>query len=158
MNAALLVFLTNPDYALLLLLVGILLIYAEFNRPGTIILGCIGALSILFAIDGFLHMETHPPALWEIALGLTILAAGIWLPLRGVVPGAACAVLAFGLTHVVVPPISAVVAAGSSVIFCSVTYWLGRVAMRARLNKTIYTRFEPYPSLPPVQPSVPPAR
>jgi membrane-bound ClpP family serine protease len=158
MNAALLAFVTNPNHAILLLLAGILLIYAEFNRPGTIVLGCIGALSILFGVDGFFHLEVRPSALWEIALGLAILALGIWFPVRGVTPSAACAILAFGLTHVAVPPISPIVALGSSVVFCSVTYWLARVALRARLNKTIYSRFEPYPSIPPVQPSVSPAR
>jgi membrane-bound serine protease (ClpP class) len=158
MNAALLAFLANPEHALLLLLAGILFIYAEFNRPGTIVPGCIGALSILFAMYGLLHLEVRRSGFGEIAFGLAILAAGIRFPLRGAIPGVACAVLAFGLTRVVIPPVSPIVALGSSAVFCSVTYWLARVAVRARLNKTIYTRFEPYPSIPPVQRSVPPAR
>jgi membrane-bound ClpP family serine protease len=158
MSAALLTFLANPDHAILLLLGGLLLLYAEFNRPGTIVLGCMGALSILFAIDGLLHLELYPFGLWEFALGLAILAAGIWFPLRGATPSAACAVLAFGLARFVIPPVSTWVAIGCSVVFCSVTHWLARVALRARLNKSIYTRFEPYPSMPAVQPSVPPAR
>ena len=49
-NAALLLFVANPDHAVLLLLCGILFIYAEFNKPGTVILGCFGALLTMFAL------------------------------------------------------------------------------------------------------------
>ena len=159
MNAAILHFVSDPNYAVLLLVSGIFLIYAEFNRPGTVLLGCAGALSILFAVDGFLHTELRQSALCEIALGTALLAFGFWFPLRGVTASTSAASLAYGFAHLVVaPPISPVLALASSIVFCVVTSWLVRTALRARRNKSIYSRFEAYPRVPTVQPFSPARR
>ena len=42
----------NPNIALLLLVGGALLIYLEFNTPGTIVPGALGTLMVLLAIFG----------------------------------------------------------------------------------------------------------
>ena len=44
--------LTSPDLDVLLLLCGGLLIYLEFNVPGTIVPGALGTLMMLLAIFG----------------------------------------------------------------------------------------------------------
>ncbi len=48
----LLSWLVNPNIALLLLVCGALLIYLEFNTPGTIVPGALGTLMVLLAIFG----------------------------------------------------------------------------------------------------------
>ena len=44
--------LTDPNLAVLVLMVGGLLIYVEFNTPGTIIPGALGTILVLLAVFG----------------------------------------------------------------------------------------------------------
>src|SRR5205823_11410285 len=44
--------LTNPDIAVLCLIIGGLLIYLEFNVPGTVVPGSIGTLLVLLSLFG----------------------------------------------------------------------------------------------------------
>lgn len=137
-NAALLLFVANPDHAVLLLLCGILFIYAEFNKPGTIILGCFGALLMMFALYGFSHLPLSPPALLQILVGMALVGVGCRFPLYGLVAIAATVCLALGLANLFLAPrLHVLVAIAAAAIFTAVTTWLVRIALAARQNKIL---------------------
>ena len=138
-NAALLVFVDNPDHAVLLLLCGILFIYAEFNKPGTVILGCFGALLTMFALYGLSLLPIRPAAVAVALAGVILVGLGCRLRTAGRiadVAGTLC--IALGLVNLVVsPPVHYVVAIVTAAIFSFVTSWLVRIALLARQNKSL---------------------
>ena len=138
-NAALVLFVTNPDHAVLLLLCGILFLYAEFNKPGTVILGCFGALLTMFALYGLSLLPVRPAAIAVALLGVVLIGLGcrFHTPARLTdIAGTLC--LGFGLANLVVyPPVHLVVAIVAAAIFSFVTGWLVRIAFLARQNKSL---------------------
>jgi membrane-bound ClpP family serine protease len=72
----------NPDLALIFILAGILLLYAEFNRPGTVVFACLGTL---LATPSLYALAQHPinrESLFDIAFGISCLLASIVYPTR----------------------------------------------------------------------------
>lgn len=137
-NAALLQFVANPDHAILLLLCGILFLYAEFNKPGTVLLGSFGALLMMFAIYGLTHLPLNPPALLPTLAGIALVALGCRFAFFGLTLVAATACLAFGLANLFLAPrLHGVVAIAAATIFTGVTTWLVRIALAARQNKIL---------------------
>ena len=132
--------LVNPNIALLLLVGGALLIYLEFNTPGTIVPGALGTLMVLlgvFALD-LLPIRFTAVLLLIAAFALMLLEAkfgghGV-LALTGIV----C--LIFGTLTLVAAPIPEMqirpwVAIGVGVGFGGITVFLVRLAWRARRLK-----------------------
>jgi len=142
MSATLLAFVSNPDHAVLLLLCGIMLLYVEFNRPGTVILGCLGALSLMYALYGLCQLPLRPFAVLLAAAGVGCILLGCWLP-RGGVGAIASGIggtlaLIFGLLRLVVdPPVHPAVGIAAALIFSGITTWLVRIALLARHNKSL---------------------
>jgi len=140
--------LANPDLALILLLAGILLLYAEFNRPGTILFAALGALFTMFALYGLaLHPINHS-ALAGAILGLALILLELRLPTRNLLALLGAATLAWSLTALEIPPIHLTTAVFVSLTFSAVTLWLGRIALQARRNKRL-----PNPTLHPAAPA-----
>jgi membrane-bound serine protease (ClpP class) len=132
-------FLANPDLAVLLVLVGILLLYLEFNRPGTVIFACLGTLS---AVLGFYGLARHPLSHTAIAagiIGLALILLELRSPTRNVLAVLGAWILAYALATLMPPPvrIDAPTALAVSIVFAVVTLWLGRIALQARRNKRI---------------------
>jgi membrane-bound serine protease (ClpP class) len=131
--------LVNPNIALLLLVGGALLIYLEFNTPGTIVPGALGTLMVLlgvFALD--LPIRFTAVLLLIAALGLMLLEAKFGG--HGVLALAGILCLTFGTLTLVVAPIPELrinlwVAIGVSVGFGCITVFLVRLAWRARRRK-----------------------
>ena len=132
--------LVNPNIALLLLVFGALLIYLEFNTPGTIVPGALGTLMVLlgiFALD-LLPIRFTAVLLLIAAFALMLLEAkfgghGV-LALTGIV----C--LIFGTLTLVAAPIPELrirpwVAIAVGVGFGGITVFLVRLAWRARRLK-----------------------
>jgi len=71
--------LVNPNIALLMLVGGALLIYLEFNSPGTIVPGALGTLMVLLAIFGLnlLPIRYTAVLLLVAALALLVLEAKV---------------------------------------------------------------------------------
>jgi len=71
--------LVNPNVALLMLVGGALLIYLEFNTPGTIVPGALGTLMVVLAIFGLnlLPIRYTAVVLLIAALGLLVLEAKV---------------------------------------------------------------------------------
>ncbi len=133
----------HPDVALILLLVGILLLYAEFNRPGTVLFGSLGMLFAMLALYG---LALHPivrASLIIAALGLALILLDLRFRARALlaVPGAL--ILAYALNALIPAPprIDGPTALATSILFTAVTLGLGRIALQARRNK----RISPYP-------------
>jgi len=138
-NPALLLFVANPDHAVLLLLCGILFIYAEFNKPGTVVLGCFGALLTMFALYGLSLLPMRPAAVAIALVGVVLIGLGCRFQTVGRIAdiaGTLC--IALGLANLVVtPPVHFVVAIVAAAIFSFVTGWLVRIALLARQNKSL---------------------
>jgi membrane-bound serine protease (ClpP class) len=123
---------TNPDVALLLIVLGALGIYAEFLRPGAVAPGVCGCVLLLFGAAGF------PSADWR---GVALLLVGFLLCLVEALYPARNLLAATGM---ILMPLSAlledrrihpVTALATMVPFAGVTSFLLKVAVRARRNK-----------------------
>jgi membrane-bound serine protease (ClpP class) len=132
--------LVNPNIALLLLVCGAMLIYLEFNTPGTIVPGALGTLMLLL---GIFALDLLPIRFTAVML---ILAAFVLMMLEakfgghGVLAITGILCLVFGTLTLVVAPIPELrvnpwVAIGVSLGFGSITVFLVRLAWRARRRK-----------------------
>ena len=133
--------LVNPNIALLMLVGGALLIYLEFNTPGTIVPGALGTLMVLLAVFGLnlLPIRYTAVLLLVAALGLLVLEAKVGGHGALAVAGIVC--LTFGMLTLVAAPIpelrvSLPVAIGISAGFGVITVFLLRLALRARRMKS----------------------
>ena len=133
--------LVNPNIALLLLVGGALLIYLEFNTPGTIVPGALGTLMVLLAIFGLnlLPIRYTAVLLLVAALGLLVLEAKIGG--HGALATAGIVCLAFGTLTLVAAPvpemaISPWVAFSVSAAFGAITVFLARLVVRAQRMKS----------------------
>jgi len=132
--------LVNPNIALLLGLCGALLIYLEFNTPGTIVPGALGTLMVLLAIFALdlLPIRFTSVLLLIAALVLILLEAKFGGHGALAIAGIVC--LTFGLLTLVAAPVpelavSPLVAVAVAAAFGLITVWLVRLAMRARKTK-----------------------
>ena len=132
--------LVNPNIALLLLVGGALLIYVEFNTPGTIVPGALGTLMVLL---GIFALDLLPIRFTAVLL---LLAAFVLMLLEakfgghGVLAVTGIACLMFGMLTLIAAPIPQLrvnpwVAVGVAVGFGGITAFLVRIAMRARQQK-----------------------
>jgi membrane-bound serine protease (ClpP class) len=138
---SLLGWLVNPNVALLFLAGGVLLIYLEFNTPGTIVPGAIGTLMVLLAIFALnlLPIRYTAVALLLGALVLLVLEAKIGGHGALAVAGIAC--LALGMLTLVAAPIPEMrvhpwLAISVSLAFGTITAMLVRLAVRAKRAKS----------------------
>jgi membrane-bound serine protease (ClpP class) len=137
----LLSWLVNPNIALLLLVGGALLIYLEFNVPGTIVPGALGTLMVLLAIFalGLLPIRYTSVLLMVAALVLLLLEAKFGGHGALAIAGIIC--LTFGTLTLVAAPvqemaISPWVALAVSAAFGSITVFLVRLVVRAQRMKS----------------------
>ncbi len=133
--------LVNPNIALLMLVGGALLIYLEFNTPGTIVPGALGTLMVLLAIFGLnlLPIRYTAVLLLVAALGLLVLEAKVGGHGALAIAGIVC--LAFGMLTLVAAPVpemgvSPLIALAVSAGFGVITLFLLRLAIRARRMKS----------------------
>jgi membrane-bound serine protease (ClpP class) len=132
--------LVNPNIALMLLVGGALLIYLEFNTPGTIVPGALGTLMVLlgvFALD-LLPIRFTAVLLLVAAFALMLLEAKFGG--HGVLAIVGILCLTFGTLTLVAAPIPEMrvnpwVAIAVSLGFGGITVFLVRLAMRARRLK-----------------------
>jgi membrane-bound serine protease (ClpP class) len=134
--------LTSPDLDVLLLMCGGLLIYLEFNVPGTIVPGALGTLMVLLAIFGLnlLPIQHTSVLLLFAALALMVLEAKF--SSHGVLGIAGILCLVFGLATLVNGPtpdlrVHFSVAAGAGVGFGIITFGLAYIAFKARQAKRL---------------------
>jgi membrane-bound serine protease (ClpP class) len=133
--------LVDPNIALLMLVGGALLIYLEFNTPGTIVPGALGTLMVLLAVFGLnlLPIRYTAVLLLIAAIGLLVLEAKVGGHGALAVAGIVC--LTFGMLTLVAAPVpemavSPMIAISVSAAFGVITVFLLRLAIRARRMKS----------------------
>ena len=132
--------LVNPNIALLFLVFGALLIYLEFNSPGTIVPGALGTLMVLLAIFALDLLPIRYTAVLLLVAALVLLILEAKFGGHGALAIAGILCLTFGTLTLVAAPvpemgISPWVAVSVSVAFGAITWFLVRLAVRARKRK-----------------------
>jgi membrane-bound serine protease (ClpP class) len=137
---ALLGWLVNPNIALLFLVSGALLIYLEFNAPGTIVPGALGTLMVLLAIFGLNLLPINYTAVLLLVAALVLLILEAKFGGHGALAIAGIVCLTFGTLTLVNAPVPELainlwVAVAVSAAFGSITVFLVRLVVRARRMK-----------------------
>jgi membrane-bound serine protease (ClpP class) len=134
--------LMNPNFAVLILVIGGLLIYLEFNSPGTIIPGALGTLLVLTAFFALNMLPVRYTAVMLLIAAFTLLLLEAKFPSHGVLAGTGILALVFGTLTLVDGPIPEMRVHVSTAIACGlafglITVFLVRIALLARRNKAI---------------------
>ncbi len=134
--------LANPDLAVTVLVLGALLIYLEFNIPGTVVPGAVGTLLVLLAFFGLNLLPIHHTAVFLLVAGLALFLLEAHSPSHGALAFAGVIALIFGLATLVDGPIpeqrvhtSTAVAVGLG--FGIISFGLAWIALRARRSKVL---------------------
>jgi membrane-bound serine protease (ClpP class) len=134
--------LMDPNLAVLILVLGALLIYLEFNSPGTIVPGALGTLLLLTALFALNMLPVRYTAVMLLIAAFALLVLEAKFPSHGVLASTGILALVFGTLTLVEGPIpemrvhiSTAVACG--VAFGLITVFLVRIAIRARRNKVV---------------------
>lgn len=132
--------LTDPNLAVLLLIAGGLLIYLEFNAPGTIVPGALGTLLVLLSLFALNLLPLEYTAVGVLVAALVLFVLDVKFATHGILGLAATACLVFGLLTLVNGPIPEMrvglgTALGAGIGFGLITIFLTTIAMRARRNK-----------------------
>ncbi|HEX4283598.1 MAG TPA: nodulation protein NfeD [Terracidiphilus sp.] len=140
LREVLLGWLVNPNIALLLLVGGALLIYLEFNTPGTIVPGALGTLMVLLGIFGLDLLPIRYTAVLLLIAAFALMALEAKFGGHGALAIAGIVCLLFGTLTLVSAPvpemaISPLVAIAVSAGFGGITVFLVRLAVRARQRK-----------------------
>ncbi|MGA3131235.1 MAG: nodulation protein NfeD [Terracidiphilus sp.] len=133
--------LVNPNIALLFLVGGALLIYLEFNSPGTIVPGALGTLMVLLAIFALDLLPIRYTAVLLLIAAMVLLILEAKFGGHGALAIAGIVCLTFGTLTLVAAPVpelrvSLWVAIAVSAGFGAITVFLLRLAVRARRRKT----------------------
>ncbi|SEC17932.1 NfeD family protein [Terriglobus roseus] len=137
---ALLLSLMNPDLAVLLLTLGLLLIYLEINTPGTIVPGAAGLTLVLLAAYGLHMLPLNGGGVLLCVLAAVLLLWEARVPRNGVVAVLGVGSLAIGLGLLVRGPVPALAvswgtAIGAGFGFGGVTACLLVLGAQARRAK-----------------------
>jgi membrane-bound serine protease (ClpP class) len=132
--------LVDPNIALLFLVAGALLIYLEFNAPGTIVPGALGTLMVLLGIFGLNLLPIRFTAVLLLLAGLAFLVLEAKFGGHGALAIAGIVCLTFGTLTLVAAPIpqmgvDPMVAIAISLGFGSISVFLLRLVIRARRRK-----------------------
>jgi membrane-bound serine protease (ClpP class) len=132
--------LVNPNIAVLLLVGGALLIYLEFNTPGTIVPGALGTLMVLLAVFALDLLPIRYTAVLLLIGALVLMMLEAKFGGHGALAIAGIVCLTFGMLTLVAAPVPEMaihpwVAIAVSAGFGGITVFLVRLAMRARRMK-----------------------
>jgi membrane-bound serine protease (ClpP class) len=134
--------LMNPNFAVLILVLGGLLIYLEFNSPGTIVPGALGTVLVLTALFALNMLPVRYTALMLLIAAFTLLLLEAKFPSHGVLAIAGILALIFGTLTLVAGPIPEMRVRLATAVACGlafglVTVFLVSIAIRAHRNKVV---------------------
>jgi membrane-bound serine protease (ClpP class) len=134
--------LMEPDLAFLLLAIGALALYFEFNHPGAVIPGTVGVVFILVAAFALNLLPTRFAALVLILGAFALFAAEAKFASHGVLTAGGIALLTLGGLLLVDAPIPEMrvhflTALSVSVPLGLITAFLMSIALKARRNKVV---------------------
>jgi membrane-bound serine protease (ClpP class) len=133
--------LTDPNLAVLVLMIGGLLIYVEFNTPGTIIPGTLGTIMVLLALFGLNLLPVRYTSVMLLVAAFALLILEAHFASHGVLAAAGIVCLVVGALTLVDGPIPELrvhlaTALSAGVAFGLITVFLLRLALRARRSKS----------------------
>ena len=134
--------LTNPDIAVLCLILGGLLIYLEFNVPGTVVPGSIGTLLVLLSLFGLNLLPVRHTAIVLLLAAFAMMLLEAKYGGHGVLATVGIGCLIFGLATLVDGPIPEMrvhkaTAVGAGLGFGAISFGLAWIAFRARRSKVL---------------------
>jgi membrane-bound serine protease (ClpP class) len=134
--------LMDPNVAFILLAIGALALYAEFNHPGAVVPGTVGVVFILVAAFALNLLPTRFAALVLIIGAFALFAAEAKFASHGVLTVGGIALLTLGGLLLVDAPIPQmrvhlVTALAVSIPLGAITAFLMSIALRARRNKLV---------------------
>jgi membrane-bound serine protease (ClpP class) len=134
--------LMNPDLSVLMLVIGGLLIYLEFNAPGTIVPGALGTLLVLLALFALNLLPVHYTAVMLLLAAAVLLVLEVKFASHGVLALAGIICLVIGMMTLVAGPVPEMrvhpgTAIAAGIAFGIITVILLRLAVRARRNKSM---------------------
>jgi membrane-bound serine protease (ClpP class) len=134
--------LMEPDFAFLLLIIGALALYFEFNHPGAVIPGAVGVVFILLAAFALNLLPTRYAALGLILGAFGLFAAEAKFATHGVFTVGGIVLLTLGGLLLVDSPIPEMrvhllTALAVSIPFGLITAFLMTIAVKARRNKVV---------------------
>ncbi len=132
----------DPNIAVLILIFGALLIYVEFNAPGTIIPGALGTLLVLLSLFALNLLPIHFASALLLLAAFALFLLEFKFASHGVLAAAGIVCLVIGLLTLVNGPIPELrvrlgVALATGIGFGIITLFLVRIAMAARRNKVV---------------------
>jgi membrane-bound serine protease (ClpP class) len=132
--------LTDPNLAVLVLVVGGLLIYVEFNTPGTIIPGTLGTILVLLALFALNLLPVRYTSVMLLAAAFALLILEAKFATHGVLAAAGIVSLVIGALTLVDGPIPELrvhlaTALSTGIAFGLITFFLVRLALQARRSK-----------------------
>ncbi len=133
--------LMDPNLALLILVVGALLIYLEFNTPGTVVPGALGTLFVLLALFSLNLLPIRYTSALLILAAFALMLLEAKFASHGVLAAAGILCLIFGSLTLVAAPIPELrihpaTAIATGLAFGLITVFLVRLAIRARKSKS----------------------
>jgi membrane-bound serine protease (ClpP class) len=137
-----LAYLMDPNISFLLLAIGALSLYMEFNHPGAVLPGTVGVVFILMALFALNLLPTRFAALVLIVGAFALFAAEAKFASHGVLTIGGIALLTLGALLLVDSPIPEMrvhlwTALSVSVPLGIITAFLMSIALRARRNKIV---------------------
>jgi membrane-bound serine protease (ClpP class) len=134
--------LMDPNLAVLILVIGGLLIYLEFNTPGTIVPGSLGTLLVLLALFALNLLPVHYTAVMLLIAAFTLILLEAKFASHGVLAAVGIFCLVFGTLTLVDGPIPELrvhmaTAIGTGIGFGIITVILIRIAVRAYRSKSL---------------------
>jgi membrane-bound serine protease (ClpP class) len=135
-------YLMDPNMAFILLAIGALALYAEFNHPGAVIPGTVGIVFILIAAFALNLLPTRFAALGLILAAFALFAAEAKFATHGVLTIGGIALLTLGGLLLVDSPIPEMrvhllTALAVSIPLGFITAFLMSIALKARRNKMV---------------------
>ena len=137
-----LAYLMDPNVAFILLAIGALALYAEFNHPGAVVPGVVGLIFILLAIFALNLLPTRFAALILIVVSFGLFALEAKFATHGVLTIGGVITLTLGGLLLVDAPIPQMqvhvwTALAVSIPLGIITAFLMTIALRARQNKVV---------------------
>jgi membrane-bound serine protease (ClpP class) len=135
-------YIMDPNITLIILLIGALCLYVEFNHPGAVVPGTIGVIFIVLAAFAMHLLPIRFAALAMILVAFALFAAEAKFASHGVLTAGGIVLLALGGLLLVDGPIPEMrvrwlTAVAVSVPLGIITAFLMTIAVRARRNKVV---------------------
>ncbi|MGA8539509.1 MAG: nodulation protein NfeD [Terriglobales bacterium] len=135
-------YIMDPNITLIILLIGALCLYVEFNHPGAVVPGTIGVIFIVLAAFAMHLLPIRYAALAMILVAFALFVAEAKFPSHGILTTGGIVLLTLGGLLLVDAPIPEMrvhllTALAVSIPFGIITAFLMNIAVRARRNKIV---------------------